>query len=91
MQRHFLAAVVLASLLVSGTSGFDFYKFSLIWPPSACNTGKECKSPIPSIFTIHGLWPQFANDTEVSPYDPITNKCTNITPTSPDDILVSKC
>ncbi|XWS65518.1 hypothetical protein CRYUN_Cryun05aG0120000 [Craigia yunnanensis] len=88
MQNHLLAAAVLATLLVSGASDFAFYKLSLIWPTSACNIGIECRSDIPSIFTIHGLWPQFANDIAVPPYNKDTNKCTNVTPTSPDDILV---
>ncbi|XWS56992.1 hypothetical protein CRYUN_Cryun09bG0133200 [Craigia yunnanensis] len=87
MHSHLLAAAVLATLVVSATSDFAFYKLSLIWPTSACNTGSECKSPIPGIFTIHGLWPQLADDRPVPPYNKITNKC-NANPTSPDDILV---
>ncbi|XP_022764387.1 ribonuclease 1-like [Durio zibethinus] len=82
-----LAAAVLAtvSLLVSGVCGFDFYKLSLAWPPSACNTGRECIPYIPGMFTVHGLWPQYANDTAVPPYEK-NPKCTTVTPTSPDQI-----
>ena len=38
----------------------SFYKLSLQWPPTACNSG-------PSEFTIHGLWPQDSNDNVVIP------------------------
>ncbi|XP_022764385.1 ribonuclease 1-like [Durio zibethinus] len=88
-MRHLmaLAAAVLAtvSFLLSGVSGFDFYKLSLTWPPSACNIGRECIPYIPGMFTVHGLWPQYANDTPVPPYaqDPT---CTTITPTDPSQI-----
>ncbi|EOY20444.1 hypothetical protein QUC31_005914 [Theobroma cacao] len=89
MQRHLLVAAVLAtlSLLVSGQTDF-FYKLSLQWPPSVCGPS-QCGSPIPRTFTIHGLWPQFVtNDRPVPPYNPTTNKCTNVTPTAPGQILV---
>ncbi|XP_022764386.1 ribonuclease 1-like [Durio zibethinus] len=87
MHSHLLAAAVLATLLVSAaTSDFAFYKLSLIWPTSACNTGIECKSSIPKMFTIHGLWPTFADGTRVPPYNGVTNKC-NPNPVGPEAIL----
>ncbi|XP_017984521.1 PREDICTED: ribonuclease 3-like [Theobroma cacao] len=86
MKRHLLAVAVLATLLVSATSEFDFYKLSLMWPPSVCNTGMECIPKIPKMFTIHGLWPQYANDIPVPPYDEDPS-CTNIIPTSSDEAM----
>ncbi|KAK8539012.1 hypothetical protein V6N13_110220 [Hibiscus sabdariffa] len=52
----------------------EFYKLSLQWGRSTCSDGKtRCPTPLPpSIdqkFTIHGLWPQDANDNPVDPYD----------------------
>ncbi|KAG8490299.1 hypothetical protein CXB51_015475 [Gossypium anomalum] len=82
----FAAVVMLASLVVSvNGSKFAFYKLSLIWPNSVCKI-TTCKPPIPSYFTIHGLWPTFGNDIPVPPYNPASNKCSP-NPTSPDDIV----
>ncbi|EOY23349.1 hypothetical protein QUC31_005904 [Theobroma cacao] len=93
MQRHLLVAAVLAtfSLLVSGQNNYPdfFYKLSLQWPPAVCATS-QCRTPIPGTFTIHGLWPQFVKDDRpVPPYNPTTNKCNDVKPTAPDQILVS--
>ncbi|XWS08314.1 hypothetical protein CRYUN_Cryun41cG0068800 [Craigia yunnanensis] len=89
---HLLLLVLASlSLLVSGQTNPDFfYKLSLQWPPSVCSTStSQCGTTIPKIFTIHGLWPQFiTNDKPVPPYDPINNKCTNVVPTKPSEILV---
>ncbi|EOY19897.1 hypothetical protein QUC31_005907 [Theobroma cacao] len=86
MNRLLLAVAVLATLLVSATSEFDFYKLSLMWPPSVCNVGKECIPDIPKMFTIHGLWPQYGDDRPVPPYnkDP---SCADITPVSSADAM----
>ncbi|XP_017984392.1 PREDICTED: ribonuclease 1 [Theobroma cacao] len=86
MNRHLLAVAVLATLLVSVMSEFDFYKLSLQWPPSVCNTGKRCIPDIPNKFTIHGLWPQYDIDTPVPPYneDP---SCISITPKSSEEAM----
>ncbi|GMI85954.1 hypothetical protein HRI_002264700 [Hibiscus trionum] len=84
----FAAAVVL-SLVVSGSaqvSDFSMYKLSLAWPSSVCIPRSRCKSPIPAVFTIHGLWPSFRNGRGVPPYNPISNKC-SVNPTSPANIL----
>ncbi|XP_022756013.1 ribonuclease 3-like [Durio zibethinus] len=67
---------------------FTFHKLSLQWPPAACNSGQmTCKPPIPREFTIHGIWPQYSNDNQVPPYNPITNRCTNVTPTPASNLL----
>ncbi|OMO50302.1 Ribonuclease T2-like protein [Corchorus capsularis] len=89
-MQKLLAIAVLASLVVSSTSaGFNFYKLSLIWPISRCNVIYfDCISPLPNYFTIHGLWPQFADDTPVPPYYQ-NSTCTTVTPTSPDNISVT--
>ncbi|XWS65512.1 hypothetical protein CRYUN_Cryun05aG0119400 [Craigia yunnanensis] len=92
-MRHLLFAAVLVTvgLLVSGqpNNNFAFYKLSLQWPPSVCNAPNfKCKPDILTTFTIHGLWPQLADDTPVPAYDEETNRCTDVTPTSPDQILV---
>ncbi|XWS65515.1 hypothetical protein CRYUN_Cryun05aG0119700 [Craigia yunnanensis] len=93
MHSHLLVAAVLATvnLVVSGQGNFAFYKLSLQWPPSVCNDPRfDCGgSTILSSFTIHGLWPQFYDDSPVPPYDPINNRCTDVIPTNPDDILYS--
>ncbi|KAK5826670.1 ribonuclease 1-like [Gossypium arboreum] len=77
------ALLVLASLVVSAQgSDFEFYKLSLIWPSSACYPLSNCTTPLPTFFTIHGLWPTFANDTAVPAYGP-NNRC-NANPVGPD-------
>ncbi|MBA0570392.1 hypothetical protein Golob_004061 [Gossypium lobatum] len=60
----------------------SFYKLSLQWPPAACNGTLSCKPPIPSNFTIHGIWPQDRNDEPIPPYNK-RNPCTPKTPTPP--------
>ncbi|KAE8724312.1 hypothetical protein F3Y22_tig00010533pilonHSYRG00164 [Hibiscus syriacus] len=80
-QTLAFAAVVVASLVVSAQgTDFAFYKLSLRWPTSLCIAKPaSCLKPIPKIFTIHGLWPSFANGSNVPPYNAITNKC-NVNP-----------
>ncbi|KAE8729780.1 hypothetical protein F3Y22_tig00003398pilonHSYRG00276 [Hibiscus syriacus] len=34
-----------------------------------------CGTPIPSVLTIHGIWPQDANDVPIPPYSAATNPC----------------
>ncbi|KAH1055269.1 hypothetical protein J1N35_033334 [Gossypium stocksii] len=82
----FAAVVMLASLVVSvNGSNFAFYKLSLTWPNSVCKI-TTCKVPIPTYFTIHGLWPTLSTGKPVPPYDPVSNKC-NRNPISPDNIV----
>ncbi|GMI85957.1 ribonuclease 3 [Hibiscus trionum] len=81
------AAAVVASLVVSAQgSDFPMYKLSLMWPSSVCIPRSSCKSPIPTVFTIHGLWPSCADGKGVPPYNPCANKCF-ANPTSPANIL----
>ncbi|XWS11642.1 hypothetical protein CRYUN_Cryun37aG0016400 [Craigia yunnanensis] len=96
-QKSLLAGALVASLIAaisllprrpSGNNEFDFYKLSFRWPPSACNLGTlQCKPDTLDYFTIHGLWPTYANDEEVPKYDPKKNKCTDVTPTDPKNLL----
>ncbi|KAE8655553.1 hypothetical protein F3Y22_tig00117026pilonHSYRG00170 [Hibiscus syriacus] len=81
------SAVLVACLAVSaqGTE-FAIYKLSLTWPASACIPTKNCKTPIPKFFTIHGLWPTYKSDKPVPPYDATTNKC-NVNPVRPQDLV----
>ncbi|XVE91282.1 hypothetical protein DITRI_Ditri20bG0141100 [Diplodiscus trichospermus] len=70
------------------TPPIDFYKLSLQWPPSSCNSGKmNCTLPIGHEFTIHGLWPQDRNDKPIPPYNK-SNPCTNVTPTPATDLPI---
>ncbi|KAK8608772.1 hypothetical protein V6N13_024185 [Hibiscus sabdariffa] len=64
----------------------SFYKLSLQWPRSACNSGRmNCPNLLPSlynqIFTIHGIWPQDVNDEQIDPYNLFTHPCTAQNPT----------
>ncbi|KAE8674660.1 hypothetical protein F3Y22_tig00111741pilonHSYRG00100 [Hibiscus syriacus] len=34
-----------------------------------------CGTPIPTVLTIHGIWPQDANDVPIPPYNGATNPC----------------
>ncbi|GMJ14375.1 RIBONUCLEASE 1, ribonuclease 1 [Hibiscus trionum] len=69
------AAAVLSSSVVSAQGPyFDFYKLSLQWPASVCLQA-NCITPVPRIFTIHGLWSTVKNDTRVYPYHPQNNNC----------------
>ncbi|KAA3481321.1 ribonuclease 1-like [Gossypium australe] len=95
MQKRqiLVVAVVLAgvSLVVSDedVKPLDFYKYSLQWGPSACSSppgGKKCEVRPEARFTIHGLWPQYYEDTPVPPYcDDL--RCTNTKPTSANDVV----
>ncbi|KAK8575686.1 hypothetical protein V6N13_033062 [Hibiscus sabdariffa] len=88
MQILAFSAAVVACLVVSAEgSEFSFYKLSLIWPTSACIPTKNCKTPIPNFFTIHGLWPTLKDGSEVPPYDPTDNNC-NPNPVAPADVVV---
>ncbi|EOY01520.1 hypothetical protein QUC31_013743 [Theobroma cacao] len=87
---YLLAAIILllAILFSRDNKEFSFYKLSFRWPPSACNQGSlECKPDTLGYFTIHGLWPMYEDDTQVPPYDPKKNKCTDVTPTDPKNLL----
>ncbi|MBA0628568.1 hypothetical protein Godav_023283 [Gossypium davidsonii] len=68
----------------------SFYKLSLQWPPAACHGTLSCKPPIPSNFTIHGIWPQDRNDEPIPPYNK-NNPCTPKTPTPPTDLPHGTC
>nr|KJB71664.1 hypothetical protein B456_011G136200 [Gossypium raimondii] len=65
----------------------SFYKPSLQWPPAACHGTLSCKPPIPSNFTIHGIWPQDRNDEPIPPYNK-NNPCTPKTPTPPTNLPI---
>ncbi|XP_007011077.2 PREDICTED: ribonuclease 1 [Theobroma cacao] len=90
MHRYFLVAAVLATVswLVAGETNFATYKLSLRWPPAHCDAPSfECKPHVLNTFTIHGLWPQFADGKVVPPYDPDTNRCTDVIPVTDLDPL----
>ncbi|KAJ9565201.1 hypothetical protein OSB04_001167 [Centaurea solstitialis] len=46
---------------------FDYFALALQWPPTYCSKSKKCCSQSgccrgansPSVFTIHGLWPDY--------------------------------
>ncbi|XP_039033827.1 ribonuclease 1-like [Hibiscus syriacus] len=50
----------------------------------------HCPNPLPSpynnMFTIHGLWPQDANDDEIDPYSSNPNCAGGVIPTPPQDL-----
>ncbi|KAK8636909.1 hypothetical protein V6N13_064343 [Hibiscus sabdariffa] len=59
----------------------SFYKLSLQWPRATCSfPTARCPNPLPSpyntIFTIHGIWPQDANDDEIERYS-LNQNCTH--------------
>ncbi|KAA3478374.1 ribonuclease S-7-like [Gossypium australe] len=73
--------------MLSPVGGVVFLTSSCRDTSNVCkNKIANCKAPIPTYFTIHGLWPTFRNDTPVPPYDPASNNC-NPLPTSPDAIV----
>ncbi|XP_022724528.1 extracellular ribonuclease LE-like [Durio zibethinus] len=94
-QKHLLTGALVAGILAAisllpprGNIEFSFYKLSFRWPPSACNVGTlKCLPDTLGYFTIHGLWPTYADDTEVPRYDPKKNKCTDVTPVDPKNLL----
>ncbi|KAL4368253.1 hypothetical protein GQ457_05G027870 [Hibiscus cannabinus] len=86
VMKQLFAAVVVSLVVSAQGSEFPMYKLSLIWPSSACIPRSSCKTPIPTIFTIHGLWPSCKDGTGVPPYNPCANNC-NANPTSPGQIL----
>ncbi|XP_038678463.1 ribonuclease S-2-like [Tripterygium wilfordii] len=61
---------------------FHFYKTSLRWPRTYCNTKsrKSCETPIVSRFLVHGLWPAYLNPHETVPPFNISG-CTTTQPT----------
>lgn len=56
-----LLAVTLASVLAHVQ--FDYLMLALTWPGSICRFLSPCHIPTdqPHRFTVHGLWPQYAN------------------------------
>lgn len=63
---------------------FDFFIFSQTWAPTFCkiNPHKCLKSPVEN-FVIHGLWPQFANNT----YPQFCKPCTPFNQTLLEETL----
>ncbi|XP_038687285.1 ribonuclease 1-like isoform X1 [Tripterygium wilfordii] len=59
---------------------FDYYKLSLEWPKSVCNTGgsEECETPIKRYFTIHTLQPYYLPDNYVPPFN--ESRCNSVRP-----------
>ncbi|XP_038678452.1 ribonuclease MC-like [Tripterygium wilfordii] len=59
---------------------FQYYKISLRWPRSYCNTDHagNCQGPFLRNFTIHGLWPMYFADTRVPSYN--RSGCTKFEP-----------
>ncbi|KAG7944346.1 hypothetical protein I3843_15G095700 [Carya illinoinensis] len=43
---------------------FSYYKLALQWPNSICNQGNQC---VKNTFSIHGLWPFWADHSIVQP------------------------
>ncbi|XP_039045563.1 ribonuclease MC-like [Hibiscus syriacus] len=60
----------------------DFYKLSLQWPPATCSGGVRCGTPIPTVFTIHGIWPQDINDNPIPGYNRTSYACYTPPPSS---------
>lgn len=68
---------------------FDYYKLSLEWPKSVCNTGgsEECENPIKDHFTIHTLQPYYRPDNSVPPYN--ESRCNSVPPSPPERITAA--
>ncbi|MBA0755350.1 hypothetical protein Gogos_020914, partial [Gossypium gossypioides] len=54
-------------------------QLALQWPPSVYSSTLSCKTPIPTVFTIRGIWAQDAHDRPVPPYN-ARNPCTHPQP-----------
>ncbi|KAJ7974639.1 Ribonuclease [Quillaja saponaria] len=54
---------------------YDYFKLVLRWPNSYCKTN-PCRRTVPQHFTIHGLWPQRKDGTDLT-YCPTTEILTN--------------
>ncbi|XP_012453698.1 uncharacterized protein LOC105775761 isoform X3 [Gossypium raimondii] len=79
-QSSNLSPIIHASFAVPQQPAIPhFYKLALQWPPSVCSSTSRCKTPIPTEFTIHGIWAQDANDKPVTQYGP-SNLCNNPNP-----------
>nr|POE52367.1 intracellular ribonuclease lx [Quercus suber] len=64
------ALLLLCSPVLSSTQEvFAYYKLALQWPISFCNVRPSCSKTISSSqqFTVHGLWPFWANHTILEP------------------------
>eukprot|EP00850_Spirogloea_muscicola_P003701 SM000015S01201 [mRNA] locus=s15:521494:523148:+ [translate_table: standard] len=72
-----LAQAVATTLAANAVSagGFDFFFFVQQWPGSYCNSGRECcynpdKGKPDAQFSIHGLWPNYADGSYPQDCDP---------------------
>ncbi|KAK8578635.1 hypothetical protein V6N13_100462 [Hibiscus sabdariffa] len=86
MFLNFLLVVMIVAPVLASRNPVNFYKLSLQWPRSTCSDGRvACPQHLPpaynTMFTIHGIWPQDANDESVDPYNGLSHPCTwNPTP-----------
>lgn len=63
-----LAVIVWSLFAKSGSGGNENYDYLLLaiqWAPGICSQ-KQCSHPLPTRWTLHGLWPTF-DDSQPSP------------------------
>lgn len=61
MNYLILFCLFFSLFFISTQCQYEFMKLALQWPSTTCSTPKygtvPCITPIPNVFTIHGLWP----------------------------------
>lgn len=88
---RFLLGLAFAVPQTAAIPVVDIYKLALQWPRVVCSSTHICDPTItiPTVFTIHGIWAQDAQDRSVLQYGP-GNLSTNPSPIKIKKIIIIK-